>query len=158
MYGAYTLNRVERREDATFFAKEIFSKLYDEMPASWIKRKNVKDLLSSDSGIIIQVHGDNAYSIKVKYHDKIAEARIILEMTSAYKEAFDSWDMETMEKINPKFFIESFSVREINEEECRSYFGSSKEDVPVMEFKETDNIYDIFSFIIAEIKDVVGVK
>jgi len=158
MYGAYTVNRVERREAVKKFAKEVFSKLYDEMPASWIKRKSIGDLLSSDCGIIIEIHGDNAYSLKVKHFDKIAEARIVIEMTSSYKKAFDDFDITAMAHINPKFFIGSFSVREINEEECKSFFGSSREDVEVMEFKETDNLYDIFSFIIAEIKDVVGLK
>ena len=52
-------------------------------------------------------------------------------MTSSYKKAFDDFDITAMAHINPKFFIGSFSVKEINEEECRSFFGSNREDVEV---------------------------
>lgn len=156
MYSEFAGNNVARRKHIESYIKETINKFYDEMPACLVKLKGDSWLLDSNikSGFTVMIRGDNGVIMKFKHYDKFVELRIVFDMTESYEKAYNSWDFEALSKIDPKFYISSFSIRKLersNNPNSRFLFDESEPEI--FNFKETDNVYNIFYTILEILKE-----
>jgi hypothetical protein len=153
MFSEFAGNNVARREHAELYIKKTIDKFYDEMPACLVKLKSDDCLLDSNikSGFTVERRGDNGVIMKFKHYDKFVELRIVFDMTENYEKAYDSWDFETLSKTDPKFYISSFSIRKL-EHNPNSRFLFDESEPKIFNFKETDNVYNIFYTILEILK------
>lgn len=155
MYSEFAGNNVARRKHAELYIKKTIDKFYDEMPACLVKLKSDSWLLDSNikSGFTVMIRGDNGVIMKFKHHDKFVELRIVFDMTENYEKAYNNWDFEALSKTDPKFYISSFSIRKLERNSNpNSRFLFDESEPEIFNFKETDNVYNIFYTILEILK------